>query len=213
MQRDALNASSLAAPYRKSYPTYPPTTPGTGPDRTTTTFTTPGLTYSQAAQGQVRAALLPTPPIPPPPPPPSTWQDEMRQMRQEMQQLRNTITLLRADNERLQAENRLLKQQLQTSHNPPAPTPDQLTTSPPSKKRALPPNTDPHPTSSGNAEIATLRAEIETAFDNHRQHTSAQISAIQESVHSLHQEVLQWMHLAAPTTTPLPITPENDPDL
>ncbi|KAG0422850.1 hypothetical protein HPB47_001372 [Ixodes persulcatus] len=153
------------------------------------------------------------PPIPPPPPPPSTWQDEMRQMRQEMQQLRNTITLLRADNERLQAENRLLKQQLQTSHNPPAPTPDQLTTSPPSKKRALFPNTDPHPTSSGNAEIATLRAEIETAFDNHRQHTSAQISAIQESVHSLHQEVLQWMHLAAPTTTPLPITPENDPDL
>ncbi|KAG0439198.1 hypothetical protein HPB47_016723 [Ixodes persulcatus] len=68
--------------------------------------------------------------------------------------------------------------------------------------RALPPTTDPHPTSSGNAEIATLRAEIETAFDNHRQHTSVQINAIQESVHSLHQEVLQWMYLAAPTTTP-----------
>ncbi|KAG0417900.1 hypothetical protein HPB47_005275, partial [Ixodes persulcatus] len=37
----------------KILPNIPPTTPGTGPDRTTTTFTTPGLTYSQAAQGQL----------------------------------------------------------------------------------------------------------------------------------------------------------------
>lgn len=141
----------------------------------------------------------------------------MRQMRQEMQQLRHTITLLRADNERLQAENRLLKQQLQTPNNPPTPLPEQPTISPPNKKRALPPTADPHPTSSSSAEIAILRSEIETAFNDHRQHTSAQIAAIQDSVHSLHQEVLKWMQLVAPTATPppaiLPTIPENDPDL
>ncbi|KAM7285460.1 hypothetical protein ISCGN_032393 [Ixodes scapularis] len=36
----------------KTLPNIPPFTPETGPDRNTTTFTTPGLTYSQAAQGQ-----------------------------------------------------------------------------------------------------------------------------------------------------------------
>lgn len=54
----------------KTLPNIPPFTPETGPDRNTTTFTTPGLTYSQAAQGQVRAALLPNPPIHPPHPRP-----------------------------------------------------------------------------------------------------------------------------------------------
>ncbi|KAG0431746.1 hypothetical protein HPB47_021487 [Ixodes persulcatus] len=40
----------------KILPNILPTTPGTGPDRTTTTFTTLGLTYSQAAQGQTMNA-------------------------------------------------------------------------------------------------------------------------------------------------------------
>uniref|UniRef100_A0A1S4LJ96 Uncharacterized protein n=2 Tax=Ixodes scapularis TaxID=6945 RepID=A0A1S4LJ96_IXOSC len=40
---------------------------------------------------------------------------------------------------RLQAENRLLKEQLQTTHNPPAPSPDQLTTSPRIRNEHSPP--------------------------------------------------------------------------
>ncbi|KAG0410629.1 hypothetical protein HPB47_012258 [Ixodes persulcatus] len=49
----------------KLLPNIPPTTPGTGPDRIATTFTTPGLTYSQAAQGQASPSHTTDHPHPP----------------------------------------------------------------------------------------------------------------------------------------------------
>lgn len=143
----------------------------------------------------------------------------MAAMRREMQELRQTIVQLRNDNARLQAENAALKaQQIAMQNQTPSaleiPIDSEPMQPPPGKKRALTAST-PAPPQISHEHLKALKAEIQEETTKALQAVEKQMTSqnrlIQNTVLSLHQEMLKWMKAVTPNVALPPFPPQVAP--
>lgn len=221
------------------------TPPATSALTRTITDTTGQPSYSQVTQGFPSRspggpASQVSPQSPPKLSPPSLSNSthltrsalDTKHLLREMQTMRETILQLRQENARLAQENHALRQRLNspTLNSPAAPTQPEAQATlasdshPPPLKRKAETDQPSQPAASAPTTLE-LRAEYQELFLSFQNKTTEQITALQQSMHDLHTEVLEWMRtitqqplitappLLAPIDAPLPIDADADQEL
>lgn len=187
------------------------------------TFTNPTATsrlqVSSQGQPQLPSHIPPNQTLPP-----NNITTNTTALLQEMQSLRETILQLRQENARLAQENHALKQQLSQTTTPSTQARDnpQDAQSPPLKRRATPAQSTPpvdQPTSQQSSTVlqdlhTAIRTEMHNMHASLQMQVSEQITTLQQSMHDLHKEVLQWMRTISPQVQDIPVNdiePANIP--